>query len=564
MTPADRAPAAVLPSSQVAECLQTMVKALRAFQMYLPNNPIYQRATQQVTSAFGPIWAATDELRCTLGETEIVWEGEPVYQQLNRPESLAWALYKDGLRELILRRGCEEGEVIRFLETVNRARFLPAEAGDDLLTLLWEQEFRHIEYRFSEAFESEANLAGMAAAATVGAEDPAQAEQRRQAVAAEASPRAPGVVDIEDFDSTLYFLEEREVDVLLRMLEEEYSRDLRGAALAALLDIFETVPEATVRVEVLDILESLFPNLLGRGEFRVVAYILREIRGLARALPDLDEEQRARLEQFEAQLSRPEITAQLLQVLEETHALAGDSDVVEVLRELRPSAIETIVTWLPKISSAEMRQLLQASVERLAQGHVGEVLRLLRGAAPGALGGIIAVAGRLKLTQAVPALGDLLGHPEPAVRVAVVQALDDLGSPAALALLDRAIEDADRGVRLAAVRAAGNRGYRGALKRVESVVLGRKVDELDLTEKMAFFEAYGAMVGPAGVETLQGLLIPRGLGKLRSNPETRACAAMALGRIRSPAVRELLREAARDKELVVRNAATRALRQLEE
>ena len=79
----------LLVPSQVAELLQTMVKALRAFQMYLPNNPIYQRAIQNVRGAFGPIWAAADELVLTVAETEIVWEEEIVYQQINKGESLA-------------------------------------------------------------------------------------------------------------------------------------------------------------------------------------------------------------------------------------------------------------------------------------------------------------------------------------------------------------------------------------------------------------------------------------------------------------------------------------------
>ena len=37
-------PAEILPASHVSELIQSLVKALRAFQMYLPNNPIYQRA----------------------------------------------------------------------------------------------------------------------------------------------------------------------------------------------------------------------------------------------------------------------------------------------------------------------------------------------------------------------------------------------------------------------------------------------------------------------------------------------------------------------------------------
>ena len=141
------------------------------------------------------------------------------------------------------------------------------------------------------------------------------------------------------------------------------------------------------------------------------------------------------------------------------------------------------------------------------------------------------------------------------------QALAQLGTPAALGFIEQAIEDGDRAVRLVAVRAAGTRGYQGALKRVEGVVLGRGVKEMDLTEKMAFFEAYGAIAGAAGLKALSGILLPRGLLKLKEPPETRACAAMALGKIRSPEARELLQKVADDKDLVVRNAANRALRE---
>ena len=64
--------ATVLPPSQVAELIQSLVKALRAFQMYLPNNPIYQRAEQTARAAFAPIWAATDELVLVVALSRVV------------------------------------------------------------------------------------------------------------------------------------------------------------------------------------------------------------------------------------------------------------------------------------------------------------------------------------------------------------------------------------------------------------------------------------------------------------------------------------------------------------
>jgi len=232
-----------------------------------------------------------------------------------------------------------------------------------------------------------------------------------------------------------------------------------------------------------------------------------------------------------------------------------------VLRELQGTALEPVLAWLPRLSSAPLREVLEGVVDRLATAHGNEVLRILRNPESEALAGVVPLCGRLMLHQAVPGLGEVSRHPDPALRLAAVQALAQLGTPAALGFIEQAIEDADRAVRLVAVRAAGARGYKGALKRVEGVVLGRGVKEMDLTEKMAFFEAYGAIAGTAGLKALSGILLPRGLLKLKEPPETRACAAMALGKIRSPEARELLQKVVEDKDLVVRNAANRALRE---
>jgi HEAT repeat protein len=156
---------------------------------------------------------------------------------------------------------------------------------------------------------------------------------------------------------------------------------------------------------------------------------------------------------------------------------------------------------------------------------------------------------------------EVIGHSDPAVRLAAVQTLAQLGTPGALTLLDRAIDDSDKAVRLAAVRAAGQRGYKGALRKVEAVVLGKSLKDMDLTEKMAFFEAYGSIAGVNGLKALSSILLQRGLLKMKERPEIRACAAMALGRIKSAEARDVLQRAADDKELVVRNAVNRALRE---
>ena len=547
----------LLPASQVSELIQVMSKALRAFQMYMPNNPIYQRAIQNLRAAFLPVWAATDELVLSVGETELIWEEQVVYRQINKSESIAWILFKDGMRALTIHKGAEEVELSLFLETINKARFLTADAGDDLLTLLWALEFECIKYRFVDFFtEGGGELPGPSGPAGGSA----SAEERKAQVVEEVAAQTKNAIELDDVDATLYFLDEQEITYLAGELEEEYKRDVRGGALNVLFDLMETQPEGGVRDEVLGVLEQLFPNLLTSRDFRSAAAVLRESKLLKERAANLRLEQIQRLDGFVVRLSEVAIVGQLLQSLDEASDLGLDVHAAGVLRELRATALETLVSWLPNLSSEPLRKMLEEVVDKLASSNTTEVQRLLRIPDSPALPGVVAMCGRLQLHQAVPAFTDVIGHSDPAVRLAAIHTLAQLGTPGALTLLERAIDDSDRQVRLSAVRAVGTRGYKGALRKIEGVVLGKSVKEMDLTEKMAFFEAYGAIAGANGLKPLSTILLQRGLLKMKEPPETRACAAMALGRIKTAEARELLQRAAEDKELVVRNAVNRALR----
>ncbi len=217
--------------------------------------------------------------------------------------------------------------------------------------------------------------------------------------------------------------------------------------------------------------------------------------------------------------------------------------------------------WLPKLSNERVKYLVQTSAERLALAHAAEVLKALASEDPTVQLEMVRLAGRLKLPGAPEGMGPLLERGEPELKLAVVEALTTIGSPSATRLLEKAIDDTERDVRITAVKFLGQRGYRNAFSRIEAAVVGNKLKDADLTEKMAFFEAYGALAGESGIATLEKLLVAKGgLLSRKEDPETRACAAMALGKIRTPAARDVLQKVSQDKEALVRNAVNRALR----
>ena len=563
-TDIDSAEAAALPLPPlvVEELIRTIVKAVRAFQMYLPNNPIYQRSVDGIRSAFHPIWSSVPELTIRAVETDLMWEEQVVYHQPTKSESFAWTLYKDGLRILTLRPGAEDAELAVFLQTVVRARLLAADAGDDLLTLLWEHNFALIDYRFAEIITDTLTvLDPQAVDMGMAGPDPHQQAQTQQKVRDELGTIGPGMVDLDDFDSTLYFLDENEINSLKQQVDDEYTRDIRASALAALFDVFETQPVLAVRDEVVSILESMFPNLLSRGEFRTVAWILRELRLIGTRAGALDPAVRAKLDSFENRLSEPAILAQMLQVVDEAAGMAQDDDMTELLKELRVPALEPLLAYLPQVKNARARVVLETAADRIARAHLDDFMELLRDRTSAGLLAAIQACRRIGLQPAVAPLGDLLGHKEASIRLAAVEALGTLGTPGALTLLERGLDDPDRAVRLAAVSVVAARGFKGAMKRLEAVVQGKAPHELERAEKRQFFEAYALVAGLAGLGSLGDILEPKGLFKRKESPETRTCAAYAIAKIKNEQARGLLERAANDKELSVRNAAARALRE---
>lgn len=551
------------PPSRVEELLRLVSKAARAQQLYLPNNPIYKNAIDTLRGGFAPLWQDTDELPLTITESEIRWfdavvagGGSEASGGGKTPDNLAWLFYKDGVRELNFTTGFEDTEVVKLLQIIQRARKGSADE-DDLVTMLWEADFAFLKYKYVDLLQEGAGgeLADGGDASPAGASDIQRAT--REAVT---ESRAPGFVNMADFDATLYFLDEREIEYLHAEIEREYKQDLRTNIVAVLFDIFEAQDDATVRSEVIDHLETVMVYMLTAGHFRGVARLLRENQVAVGRSTSIAAEHRTRLMQLPERLSAPDALSQLLQSLDDAPTLPPADELTELFDQFRPAALATVFQWTAKIRNDRLRPLLEAAADRLAGANTAELVRLVQSPDPEISLEAIRRAGSLKAQAAVLSLSKILGEPDTARRLLSTQALAEIASPGALQALERTIEDSDRDVRIAAVRAMSARTYRPVLPRLEAVVKGKALRDADLTEKMAFFEAYGSICGDAGISQLDAMLNGKGFLGRREDPEIRACAAIALGRVGTEGAFDALRKSATEKDIVVRNAVTRALR----
>ena len=543
------------PPAPVEELLRLFTKAVRAHQLYLPNNPVYKGAIEAVRGAFAPVWQHTDELALKFSETEVKWFGRPVLSESTKSsDSLPWTFFKDGVREIQISPGFETDELVKLFDILHRVRKAAPEE-DDLLTMLWTADFANLRYRYVDlGAEAVPSLED-------GGEPPAPAETGTISSAVHAAPeQGSGIVNMQDFDATLYFLDDKELQYLKQEIDFEYNADLRQNVVAMLCDIYEAQQAATVRDEIAEIIENLLLLLLAGGQLRAVSYLLAETQLVAQRAAGITPEQSARLRELPERLSAAEPLAQLLQSLDESADLPAQAALTELFEQLRPTALGTIFAWLPRLQNPRIRPLVEQAADRLAGSNTGELVKLIMSSDKAVAREAARRAGVMKNPAAVVSLARMLGDADAATRLTAVQALTDIGSAGALQALERSIEDSDRDVRVAAVRTMGAKAYRGVFNRLDNQVKGKAIREADLTEKMAFFEAYGALCGDGGIAFLDGLLNGKGMFGKREDPEIRACAAIALGRIGTPKAQESLRQANAEKDVVVRNAVSRAMR----
>ncbi|HYJ79414.1 MAG TPA: HEAT repeat domain-containing protein, partial [Longimicrobiaceae bacterium] len=358
---------------------------------------------------------------------------------------------------------------------------------------------------------------------------------------------------------TLYFLDATELRRLEDELEREMARDVWTGVLNALFDRLQDGPPLR-QEQVVGILSDVLPTLLGAGKLELAAQVLGELVRIATSGGRLPGPVIRALRSLFDQLADPLTVAELVRTVEQAGPAVSEESLGGLLAYFPPEALGPLLKAGETSAVPAVRRTVLAAAERLVEASRGQATQLLRDPDPGVAGGAARILGRLRVAAAAPDIGRLLARPEAAVRVAAVEALQELRSPGAAGALEAALEDQEREVRVAAARALAALRYAPAREKLEAAIDSRRLRDADLTERIAFFEAYGGLAGADAVPLLERVLNGKSWLGRRESPEMRACAALGLGRVPGPAAERALNAAAADADPVVRSAVGRALK----
>lgn len=135
--------------------LVSLSRAARSFLLYEPTNEAIRHFLEALRDAADAYFNVYGNLSLQVRPFELAQEGEVLYVDRDRERSLAFRLFRDGVRQLILAPGVNFHELLKFLEIISIRYTGVRSSEDDMVVLLWKAGFQFIEVEAVEGLVSD-------------------------------------------------------------------------------------------------------------------------------------------------------------------------------------------------------------------------------------------------------------------------------------------------------------------------------------------------------------------------------------------------------------------------
>lgn len=137
---------------EATEFIQSLARAARAFITYDARNEAVRRLLADFKASAQAALVKHGDLRYSIAPYEILFEDRSVYREEDRERSLAFRLFRDGVRTLDLKANVKWSELVKLLEILSVRYTGIRQCEDDTLTLLLQANFEEIEFDVVEAY----------------------------------------------------------------------------------------------------------------------------------------------------------------------------------------------------------------------------------------------------------------------------------------------------------------------------------------------------------------------------------------------------------------------------
>lgn len=331
-------------------------RAARSFLLYDPSNEAIRHFLDALRRAAESFLQAYGDLALEVRPWDLVANGEIVYHDVDRERSIAFRLFRDGVRRVTLDAGLSWDELLKLLEVLSIRYTGVRQTEDDMVVLLWKAGFQNIHIEAVEGFVADEEDEG-------GASQALRAQARHFGIEAAAPPdfdlplpRPAGVVPVRH---------QAVPDTALReLLAEDDNPALPRLCVKLVAELCRVVLDPTEHFRFEDILPQLHEVrdfLLAEGLLSAVNHV---VQGLGRIRFRDAADERARIA-YLASFGDAHALAKLIAGASKTTQVAP-VELVHLLGAVEGNHAQTIIHLLGTTRSEASRRVGRSLLEHYA------------------------------------------------------------------------------------------------------------------------------------------------------------------------------------------------------
>lgn len=544
------------------------VKAIKAFRFYPPDNPTLKGFRDQLLKKFQFFLNKYQSFVIQVGEYDLSFKSRILYENKDVKSSLAFSLYKDGLREIRFMKGLEEWEVQGVIDILKHSENIN-QLEDDVVTLMWEKDFVHISYLATDEFLEETpvvipdnvdqfrkNLVFKPLAHHVEVELAEEGSEEGVDLDEILSKVIEGPLPFVS-DRSVYLLTSDEVEGLRKDVESEVDPTFVFNITDILFEILALEKEREPYHDAVNILIKILDAFLTLGEFTKATDLLKRVYIILKTY-DLQNWQIESIQKIIMEAGEEVRIERIGKVLEREEVRL--EDVNAYLSLLQKNSIKPLIKLLGELKNSKARRVFCDALAEIGKNAIEMFTPFIDDRRWYLVRNIIYILGRIGKEQSFPYIQKVFNHEENRVRREAIQALGLIGGPKAIGLLVKALTDNDVRIRCMAAINLGKGGKKAGPIPLLEVVQSKDFYKREPAEIKAFFNAIGMMGSNEAVPVLQQLLERKSWFGRGKTDEIRMGAANALAAIGTPEAKAILEEGKNSKDETIRDACTQALK----
>ena len=532
------------------DVIQSILKASKAARMYLPNNPLHRKFFDQLKETLHAFLEEYGEFKVDIGQFELRYEGKNIYENKDVKDSFAFKLYSDGMTALTFSEGIEGDEIKKFLDIL--AVESGGEVDDDIVTRLWASDLPHVTYAVADEF-LEAGEGGIGERTEM---ETTQKENIKTLSREVQSPEAEQVQQPMMIPQKILSINDEEMKNLKEDRELEEKKNPVEEVTYILYAILAAEKDVNIFREFSSIVVSLIRDLIVSGD---VSYVI----GFIKFLTKLSKEEGFPEEHWKI------LFGGLQGVI--TDDILDDLDRIISEDKVKPDQLKFLVFYLGKNSVTTLCKLLGVTKKRATRETlVGILAEPGKGAVPLLLPflkdnrwyvvrNIICILKGIGDASALDKVGELASHNELRVRKEVLLYLKDVSDKRTFDHLLKFLNDESSTLRTRALKALAGSGRGDLTDIIISFTGSDDFEEKELSERVAAFEAIGALGSDSAVPMFKEMLGKKYLLNKAKERESVICAVSGLRKVHSETALQAIKEAGASKKGEARDIIDQAV-----